>query len=68
MNVAFELGQKYKVFATGIAPSWFANIPIIENFENYFLKGTFSTADLAASVLGAALAFALTEISKGGKT
>ncbi|MEW6264113.1 MAG: hypothetical protein AB1641_13655 [Thermodesulfobacteriota bacterium] len=66
MNVTFELGQKYRAFASQLIPTWFAGFSFLDSFKNFFMKGTFSVFDLVASILGAGAAFALCEIPKKG--
>lgn len=52
----FEFGQVLIKSAATI-PSWFASIPFLDNTENYFINGTFDWNDVAASALGAILAY-----------
>jgi len=63
VDIAFELGQKYQLFAINIIPDLFAGIPIIENTENYFLKGTFDHLDLISISIGSALAYFLLSVT-----
>ena len=57
VNAAFEWGQKYGVFASGLVPRFFEGIPFLENTRRYFLRGTFDVMDLAAAAAGAAAAY-----------
>jgi hypothetical protein len=51
------LGQKFNTLPSGIIPDWFAEIPFLENTENYFLQGTFDFVDLAAIAFGSIAAY-----------
>lgn len=63
----FEVGQAL-INSTTVIPGWFAGIPFLENTENYFLNGTFDWNDVAASALGAILAYlVLRTTSKTGR-
>ncbi len=57
VDCAFELGQKFDVWSSMIIPDWFAELPFLENAENYFRKGTFDILDLVAIVFGTAIAY-----------
>lgn len=64
VDAAFEIGQHQEV-ANKIVPhipGWFEGIPFLENTENYFLKGRFDPADLAAILFGAIAAYFLTRV------
>jgi hypothetical protein len=69
INLLFELGQRHALAASAVIPSWFANIPVLENMQNYFLKGTFDFLDLLASLVGAVVAyfFLIFTSKRGGK-
>jgi len=58
-NVLFELGQRHGIAASQIIPPWFEGVFILENMQNYFLKGTFDLFDLLASLVGAAAAYCI---------
>ena len=62
VNLFFEMGQRYKELAVGLLPHWVDAIPVLMNMRPYFLKGTFSTADVSAAFLGSATAFLVAEI------
>jgi hypothetical protein len=57
VDSAFELGQKYSTWSSSIIPTWFAEIPFLENTKNYFLQGTFDFIDLAAIAFGTLIAY-----------
>ena len=57
INVLFELGQRHAIAASQMVPTWFGQVFILENMQNYFLKGTFDFYDLLASFVGAAAAY-----------
>jgi hypothetical protein len=58
-DLLFELGQHPALAPTigASLPPWFAGVPMLENVEPYFLRGTFDPADLVATVAGAAVAY-----------
>jgi len=56
-DIAFELGQKFKIFSLEIIPDWFSGILFLENSKKYFLLGTFDLNDLIAIVFGTILAY-----------
>ena len=62
LNLFFELGQKYKHIAMEIVPNWFDGIPVLENVNSYFVRGTFDPQDVLAMCLGSAIAFATSEL------
>jgi hypothetical protein len=62
LNLFFELGQKYKHIALEIVPNWVDGIPVIENVNSYFYRGTFDPQDVLAMCLGAAIAFVASEL------
>ena len=72
MNLFFKVGQKYKYAFAGQVPPWIKGIPIMENTGSFFLRGTFDINDIFAMIVGAAAAFALSELlvrqQKGGET
>ena len=57
INVLFELGQRHAIAASQMVPAWFGQVLILENMQNYFLKGTFDFCDLFASFAGASAAY-----------
>ena len=56
-DIAFELGQKFKIILLEIIPDWFSGILFLENSKKYFLLGTFDLNDLIAIVFGTILAY-----------
>jgi hypothetical protein len=58
-DLLFELGQHPALapIIDATLPSWFAGVPMLENVGPYFLLGSFDPADLAATVVGATLAY-----------
>jgi len=64
IDIAFEFGQKFKKLSMIIIPDWFAGIPCLENFENYFLQGTFDCFDLAAITLATIVAYPVLFLTK----
>lgn len=58
-DLLFELGQHpaLSAFIDASLPSWFASVPVLENVGPYFLRGSFDATDVAATVMGAALAY-----------
>jgi len=71
MNLFFKIGQNYKYAFAAQVPKWFGGIPIMENTGSFFLRGTFDINDVFAMIVGAAAAFALSELlvrrQKGGE-
>jgi hypothetical protein len=63
LNLFFEIGQEYKHLALEIVPRWFDGIPVLENVNSYFLKGTFDPQDVLAMCLGSAIAFVVSELA-----
>ena len=59
LDCSFELGQKYNALISAIIPDWFAGIPVLENSNSYFLKGTFDPADMAAIIGGTMAAYVI---------
>ena len=62
MNLFFKIGQNYKYAFAAQVPKWFGGIPIIENTGPFFLRGTFDVNDIFAMIVGAAAAFAISEL------
>jgi len=56
---AFEIGQKFPVWAEALVPRWFDSIPVLENTPNYFRVGTFDPLDMVAIAIGAAAAYSV---------
>jgi hypothetical protein len=63
LNLFFEIGQKYKDAALEIVPRWFDGIPMIENVDSYFRRGTFDLQDVLAICLGSTIAFVVSELA-----
>ena len=59
INSFFELGQKFSTIFIKFIPDWFASIPFLENTGDYFIRGTFSFADMAAITIGTIAAYFL---------
>jgi hypothetical protein len=57
IECAFELGQRYSSLPLKLIPAWFARIPILEAFQDFFSMGTFDYYDLIAIFLGTAAAY-----------
>ncbi|MFH1933704.1 MAG: hypothetical protein ABIN18_19275 [Pseudomonadota bacterium] len=57
VDCAFELGQKFNMWSSKIIPDWFIHVPFLENSKHYFLFGTFDFFDLAATTIGAVIAY-----------
>jgi hypothetical protein len=57
IDVSFELGQKFGVWASDLVPTWFEGIPVLENTVNFFTFGTFDFMDLTAIVVGSLAAY-----------
>lgn len=53
----FEIGQNFPDEIIKYIPAWFEKFPFLENFEPYFKIGRFDILDLAASFVGATLAY-----------
>ena len=62
-NIAFELGQKFKIFSLEIIPDWFSGMLFLENSKKYFLLGTFDFNDLTAIVFGTLSAYFILSIT-----
>lgn len=59
IECSFEFGQIPTV-ATWIAdhvPSWFAEVPILDNTSSYFIRGTFDIRDIISIAAAAAIAY-----------
>ncbi len=59
IDSAFELGQKFDTFASGLVPEWFNGIPVLETTKNYFIYGTFDVFDMAGFLVGAIIGYIL---------
>lgn len=59
LAIALELGQRYKVIALRVIPSWFEDLPWLANVENYFIMGAFDSLDLAMAALGVCCAWGI---------
>jgi len=57
VDCALELGQKFSMWFSKIIPDWFIGVPFLENSKNYFHFGTFDFLDLAATTIGAVIAY-----------
>jgi len=57
VDCAFEIGQHFDSFAVKLVPEWFNGLPLLENTVNYFQKGVFDWADLAAITVGSITAY-----------
>jgi len=64
----FEIGQNYPGAIVPYIPDWFENFLFLENFESYFISGTFDIYDLVAAGAGAAVAYAVLLITKEKET
>jgi hypothetical protein len=53
----FELGQYFKEAYLIIIPSWFENVPVLDQTKNFFLNGTFDLLDIVSFFAAAAAAF-----------
>jgi hypothetical protein len=65
LETAIELGQKYKTTTVALIPEWLRQVPVLGHAKHYFWHGTFDPADLAATALGAAAAFAVLCLTAG---
>ncbi len=67
VDCTFEIGQHFDAFAVKLVPEWFNGLPFLENTANYFQKGIFDWADLAAILTGSITAywFLVKTIKKG---
>jgi len=69
VDCAFEIGQHFDSFAVKLVPEWFNGLPLLENTVNYFQKGVFDWADLAAITAGSITAYwFLVKTVKRGET
>lgn len=66
LDSAMELAQLAGHRAASWVPSWFERIPILENLNDFLVRGTFDVYDLAAGALGAATALGLGKLTEGG--
>jgi hypothetical protein len=57
VDCAFEIGQHFSTSAAKLVPEWFNKLPFLESTVNYFKKGVFDWADLAAIFTGTLLAY-----------
>jgi len=57
VDCAFEIGQHFNTSAAKLVPEWFNHLPFLESTGNYFKKGVFDWADLAAIFTGTLLAY-----------
>jgi hypothetical protein len=57
LDIAFELGQKFKLLSLSLIPDWFQGIPFLENSKNYFQKGSFDIFDIFAIAIGTVIAY-----------
>jgi hypothetical protein len=62
VEAAFEVGQRYGSVVADRLPAWLGSVPVLGRLEDYFLRGTFDPADLAAVACGCASAWAIGEI------
>jgi hypothetical protein len=61
IDCGFEFGQYYKMQYSRMIPDWFNNIPLLNTFKPYFLKGTFDILDMLLFIVGSGLAYLLLE-------
>jgi len=57
IDSVFELGQKFGVELVEYLPKWFVTLPIIKDFIDFFVHGTFDPYDLMAIGFGSSVAF-----------
>jgi hypothetical protein len=57
LESVFELGQCFKESYLRIIPSWFDNVPFLENTKNYIFYGTFDVLDIISILTGTVTAF-----------
>ena len=62
IDLFFKIGLNYKDALVSLIPPWFTGVPLLENVGPFFLRGTFDVNDVLAMVLGAAMAFVISEI------
>ena len=67
INVLFEIGQKHAVASSEMIPVWFGKVFVLENMQNYFLRGTFDFFDLLASFAGALAAYSILALTSKNK-
>lgn len=58
----FEAGQAAGARAAALLPAWLERLPVLDRLGDYFARGVFDPADLAAAALGAAAAFGIGEL------
>lgn len=66
IDAALELAQKYGTHLAVYLPQWFEKIPVIENFQNYLVHGTFDSHDVLAIGCGTLTALIIGQLTKGG--
>ena len=49
----FEAGQHFDTLAVSLVPTWFDHWPFLETCRDYFSKGSYDPADMAAICAGA---------------
>jgi hypothetical protein len=60
----FELGQKYSALAAGLVPDWFDGVFLLDKTRDYFRNGVYSSYDMIAIVIGAAVAYLIVIFSQ----
>jgi hypothetical protein len=58
----FEAGQAAGARAAALLPAWLQGLPVLGRLGDYFVRGVFDPADLAAAFLGVAAAFGIGEL------
>ena len=53
----FEFGQHFKESYLRFIPSWFDNIPLLDNTKYFFQNGTFDVIDMLSIFAGTVMAF-----------
>ncbi|MEA3358046.1 MAG: hypothetical protein U9R17_01340 [Thermodesulfobacteriota bacterium] len=64
LDIAFELGQKFKSWPVSMIPDWFQGVPFLENSKNYFQGGAFDIYDIVAIAVGTVMAYFVLLITK----
>ena len=64
LDIAFELGQKFKSWPVNVIPDWFQGVPFLENSKNYFQRGAFDIFDIVAIAVGTVMAYFVLLITK----
>ena len=67
INILFEIGQAYGVQIARYIPFWLDRISVLGNARGYFANGRFDVIDIAAFILGAIVAFLISELIISGK-